>query len=361
MTWRGMLEGDRNFDDPNLYNSNDVSNFTFKIVAFDMEGYGLVKVLCIDWLPYGWGNVPWSLPEDYLCLYAINTTNASLNATFGWNKDISDIIDLEEHPYPYEAWMTEQFHTFPDLYTEIDFKYMEDDKDQKYMLTSSWTSWQSHIRVPYYFSGAGYDDDDFELFAYVPPGYVYIEAILYLDNDGYEVELDMESPNNIHGDDSDNHGESFFVSVQDADVDGLEPGLWSFEIDIESNAIDNEFGPCGWELYIEVRTLGSRVKFWYDPDDSKDIYVNTAPCPTGDGEVPPDNCMKFDADMDCDIDFSDLIAFALAYQTPANYNPAFDNDDDGTVDFDDLILFALNYNYDGGCASCDAPPWQPWP
>lgn len=95
-----------------------------------------------------------------------------------------------------------------------------------------------------------------------------------------------------------------------------------------------------WELDWTDWT-GERVKFWYDPGDCEDIYVNTAWIG---GE--PHGGEKGDSDGDGDIDFDDFIAFSDAYDScdgDQNYDVIFDFDDSDCIDFDDFIAFSDVY------------------
>ena len=56
--------------------------------------------------------------------------------------------------------------------------------------------------------------------------------------------------------------------------------------------------------------------------------------------------MLGDFDGDCQVGFSDLVIFALAYNTTpsdSKWNPICDLNSDGKIDFDDLIIFAMHY------------------
>ena len=84
----------------------------------------------------------------------------------------------------------------------------------------------------------------------------------------------------------------------------------------------------------------SKSRFW---DNSTEVTVTEGAAITADDMT---LWLKGDLNGDCNINWDDLVAFALAYGTHVgdpNYNKLADLDSDGDVDWDDLVAFALVY------------------
>jgi hypothetical protein len=350
-----------------IYNQNgqDVSNMTGVFVEYDYDGDGdLEWIMTIDWLSIFYGvHTPWdkfTLNEDYLCFFAVD--EPAFEGIYLWDETVDDYED-------WEAWMTEQWHTLPDLYTEIS---IQQDDDQLYMLTNDWWSDETVLRVPYYEDGA-ISNGTWYNFTFFVPTFTWfdsLEATLYHEFDDNIIAFILTDP---IGTVIPVAGSPFqaFTSKQSISIPGplapgypafIPPGLW--QVSIFGTFIEPGQDPESFWVDIEVRsTAVERVKFWYDPGECDDIYVNTAIITDGAGGE--DMCRKGDANQNCQIDFGDLDGFAQAFGTSsgeAGYNVAFDFDDSGSVGFGDLDAFAqiFGQSYDD-CTSCDAPPWQQWP
>jgi hypothetical protein len=353
-----------------IYNpfGQDVSNFTGFFVETDYDGDGdLDWIMTMDWLPFAWGKNPWfggnimgvfeerwTVPEDYLCFFAID--DGPIDGSYIWTDD-------------WEAWMTEQWHTFPDLYTEIS---IQQDDDQLCMLTNSWMSDESVIVVPYYEDGAISMGEWYNFSFFVPTftlfDQLYLEFMTEWD-DQYILIVLTDPIGNTY---SPVFTAGFEVLKQTISIPGLAapavplimPGLWT--VSINGILIDEAQDPASFYCNIEVRsTAVERVKFWYDPGECDDIYVNTAIIQDG-GSGGDDMCRKGDGDRDMDVDIFDLDAFAQAYGATScaapNYDVDFDFDDDCDIDPIDLDRFA-NWAYGNtyGSGTCTAPPWEAWP
>ena len=123
----------------------------------------------------------------------------------------------------------------------------------------------------------------------------------------------------------------------------LTSSWWAGEAFIRDAWLDYPYGyatSSEHSIGYEEHT-GDRVKFWYDPSDCKDIYVNTAWI----GEAP--SARKGDFDGNDVIDFDDFIAFADCYGATSCVDPIYnaigDFNDDCKIDFDDFIAFADVY------------------
>jgi hypothetical protein len=321
-----------------LFNDNLVSRMHGKFELYDWDDDGVDEfIMC-----YGqevhpeqyfrWNRDIWLeiqnevgfLTEDYLCFFAENTPGTN---NYIWYDD-------------YEVWMTEQWHTIPDLYTELNFQYIPDDPndytDQLYMLTSSWYAPETKIRIPYYEEGALGGATFVEIIPiYIP--FTFADSMqIWLDGD--DIAMTLYNPLGtaiIVGADEDNP-----ITVWTP-----MPGLWRLSVFDNGIPIANE--PEEYSVLIEVRATGARVKFWYDPTDCDDIYVNTVVL----GEHgPPPSGTKGDFDDDGCIDNYDFAMFGLAYGSQlgdGNYNALADFDDDGFVDNYDFAMFGLIYGQ--GC------------
>jgi hypothetical protein len=364
-TVRWWLDDDDAFDDPNLYNGNDVSNFTGFFVETDYDNDGLDEwIMTIDWLPFGWGStndgpIPgwpmfnhWNLPEDYLCFWAMD--DDPIEGNFVWTED-------------YEIWMTEQWHTLPDLYTEIS---INQDDDQLVMLTNDWYSDETVVVVPYYEDGAIREGEVISFNFFVPTFTTWdqLDVWFFHEYDDNIIQIQIIGPGGAPilgpGDFSQfTSKQSFTFPDPTLPFAPVPWGLWT--VFITGATIEPAQEPESWEMYIEVRSTSvQRVKFWYDPGDCEDIYVNTAIITDG-GAGGEDMCRKGDANQNCQIDVSDLDGFAQAFGTSSGqpaYNAVFDFDDSGSIGVADLDAFAqvFGQSYDD-CTSCDAPPWQQWP
>ncbi|SFM23312.1 hypothetical protein [Methanolobus profundi] len=85
-----------------------------------------------------------------------------------------------------------------------------------------------------------------------------------------------------------------------------------------------------------------RLMFYHDPANGIGLYMNQA-----EGAVFSGDGTKGDFDNNGVINFTDLSAFGLAYNSvtgDANYDPLADFDNNGVVDFTDLSAFGLVYN-----------------
>jgi hypothetical protein len=100
---------------------------------------------------------------------------------------------------------------------------------------------------------------------------------------------------------------------------------------------------CEEEFDEEYRSADvQRLMFYHDPSNGVGLYMNQA-----EGAVFSGEGTKGDFNDDGSINFADLSAFALAYNSvagDANYDATADFNDDGAVNFADLSAFALVYN-----------------
>jgi hypothetical protein len=362
-------------DDPagvdRIYNQNGqiVSQMIGKFIQYDWDDDNDDDwIMCIDYVtlvPH-MGLEDWTLTEDYLCFFAVY--NEALGRFLWLPDDFDDSLgsyagavqEYTDNWVEWETWMTEQWHTIPDVYTDISIDQgTDDEKWQLYMLTSSWYAPEAELRVPYYEDGAlRFNQTDQYEFA-VPAELFYsldctIEIFLYHAHDSQTILLELIAADG--------------VTVLDADISALTsqcvisyvpeyPGKYYVYI----TAIEpwhEDIEPEAYELYIEVRGDGSRVKFWYDPESCEDLYVNTATAPTG-GQCP---CYKGDTNRDCKIDAIDLTGLAAAWPPMGTYDVCFDFNDDGVINAIDLTGFAEHWGETYcTCDACSGTSWQQWP
>ena len=322
-------------------------------------------VMCVDYLGPYWDEDQgrFVLNEDYMCFYAVDVNN---DGNFfwlpaGWEPEgETQIIPEIDMWKDWEVWMTEQWHTIPDLYTDISINQgTDEDKHQLYMLTSSWYSDQSQLLIPYYEDGTITTTGQLEWFEfYVPeilfeqPSPVTIEIFLFWTHDIQDLNLLLFDGTRNTGLDI---SESVGVSQEVISYEVTEHG--KYWVQVYGENIIPDLAPEWYNLYIEVRGQGARVKFWYDPEDCSDIYVNT----WGGGACNPG---KGDINMDCIINFNDFVEFANSYNNPGAYTPCFDFDDDGDIDFTDFVEFANRYGLCScrttNCPECSCNPTGNW-
>jgi hypothetical protein len=361
--WHWLLVDDITRPDLTWYDSTQVMSTMYGkfVLIEDENGDGNWTpnndeywVMTVDYLTYYWDQNlgRFVLNEDYLCLYAVDVDN---DGNFSWHPTLG--LPEDEEWEDWQTWMTEQWHTIPDLYTDISIDQGDDeDKHQLYMLTSSWYSDQSQIRIPYYEDGALRTGQADQYEFYVPdilftqPTPVTIEIFLYWIHDIQDLDLVLI--------------DAALGPIAVSNFTHTSQEVISFEVNhsgkyfvvVEAAEIQEDLAPEPYELYIEVRGQGARVKFWYDPEDCKDIYVNTAP---GNNDCP---CYKGDCNNDCTINAIDLTYLAAAWPPLGTYNACVDFDNNGVINAIDLSSFAAHWGETYcDCAPCSAPPWQPWP
>ena len=106
---------------------------------------------------------------------------------------------------------------------------------------------------------------------------------------------------------------------------------------------------------IETK-IGDRLKFWHDPANAEDIYVNgqaastptpTTPTPTPTTTTPqPGTTCQGDINGDGSINSADFVLFASAYNSvsgDSRYNVKADMNNNSEINSQDFVLFAANY------------------
>jgi len=370
------LQDNSTVADLTWYNSTQVvSDMYGKFQLMNDNGDGVWQdgeywVMTVDYLTYYWDNNlgRYVLNEDYLCFYAVDTDN---DGTFWWippDPLSNDDPDEADEWVDWETWMTEQWHTIPDLYTDISIDQgTDEDKWQLYMLTSSWYSDQSQLRIPYYEDGAirSGQEDWYEFYVpeilFTQPTPVTIEIFLYWTHDIQNLDLELYDGNRT-------------ALIANSNMSATSQEVISFPanhsgkywVRINGTLLVEDLAPEAYELYIEVRGQGARVKFWYDPENCDDIYVSTTDKICGVPDICP--CRKGDIDKDCYIGPLDLTGFADAWGKSLGeqgYSDCFDMDNSGgTIDPIDLTIFADHWGEHYCDPSCDGHcigDWQEWP
>jgi len=367
-----------------IYNQQgqDVSTMRGKFVLYDWDDNGVDEwIMCVDYLNLRetlWADGVAALNEDYMCFFAVDYDETG---DYYWlPNNFNDWQDnyaagpgqiYTDRWVEWETWMTEQFHTIPDVYTEISIDEGPDEtKDQLYMLTSAWVSDQSQLRAIYYEDSYLRQTDDPHLYEFYVPaefftivngGVANIEIFLTHTHDRQQILLELlDGTLNPLASDNPAYAHDCVISWP-----VNEPG--KYWVRISADAIwSPDLEPEYYNVTIEVRTQGARVKFWYDPDDTQDLYVNSVGTPS--------DCIAGMGDYNKNgaVDFTDFVAFAQAYNNPGGYTECFDFDEDGDIDFTDFVAFAQRYPLDScrtsNCPSCSGtfagdpgePPWAYW-
>jgi hypothetical protein len=342
------------------------STIVGKFILMNDDGDGVFEplndeywVMCIDYVfPYfdpNLGRIV--LMEDYLCFYAIDVDNDGI---FNWHPWLG--FPEDEYWFESETWMTEQWHTLPDLYTDISIDQGTDEtKHQLYMLTSTWYSDQSQLRIPYYEDGALRNNQSDWYEFYVPdflfnsPFPVTIEIFLYWIHDIQDIELELYA-----GDRTTLLAGSYYAATSQEVISFEVNSSGKYWVRVWGVTLVEDLAPEPYDLYIEVRGQGARVKFWYDPENCDDIYVSTTDMICGESTV----CRYGDIDGDGYIGPIDLTSLADAWgksEGDQGYSDCFDFDGDNYIGPVDLSEFASHwgdtYTAPGGPCS----NWGPWP
>ena len=323
-------------------------------------------VMCIDYLIPHWDETLGRLVlnEDYLCFYAVDIDNDGI---FNWHPELG--FPEDDVWFESETWMTEQWHTIPDLYTDISIDQGTDEsKHQLYMLTSSWYSDQSELRIPYYEDGALRENESDCYEFYIPdivlnsPFPATVEIFLTHPHDIQNMFVWLSAyeggPPLIKLDGTPAISATPYVNQQVITFDNITyPGkYWVCVHALNGTAWSEDLAPEPYDLYIYVIGQGSRVKFWYDPENCDDIYVSTTDLTCGETAT----CRKGDKNRDGTIDAIDLTGLADAWPPLGTYDVCFDFNDDGIINAIDLTGFAEHWGETYLIGSCSGT-WQQWP
>jgi hypothetical protein len=311
--WYLCDTGDR---EPWLYNDGRIGNLTGKFTEYKGNA-----IMCIDTLLQEPKQI--TPLSDNICLFAEGIQSDANKWIYRWDND-------------YEVWMTEDWHTLADEYLELNFNYSKN--NQKYLLTSGWYSPEANMRIPYYESGALKNGKNSSIELFVPNDMDKLKIVLRWENCDSTLDIKLVEP-----DGTTKYIPGGYTMATDTIYNPMD-GLWLLEV--IGTSIPPEIGPEQYLLTVEVKKIGTRVSFWYDQNDFKDIYVNRIIFE--DGEEP--DIQKGDFDGNGCIDDFDFSQFGLSYGLCSShpyYNVIGDFNDDGCVDSYDFGQFGLIFGTDG--------------